>query len=121
MAGMNMAGRPVAYAGSLSRNVIRIFGLDVMTGGLVNPPDDSGYRVISAMNTRCNIYRKIVFHGQRLIGFTLVNDIEQGGVLMALMHNKMPLTVPDEALLDLAFNFKQVMTQGAWASPPKAA
>ena len=42
VAGMNMAGRPVAYPGSLGRNVIRIFDLDVMTAGLVNPPDERG-------------------------------------------------------------------------------
>ena len=35
-----MAGRPVAYNRSLSRNVIRIFDLDVMTAGVVDPAAD---------------------------------------------------------------------------------
>ena len=121
IAGINMAGRSVAYAGSLSRNVIRIFDLDVLTGGLVTPPHENGYEVMSAMHARRNTYRKIVFYDQRLVGFTMVNGIEQGGVLMALMHNQIPLTIPKEALLDPGFNFKQVMTHSAWAVSPKAA
>ena len=121
IAGINMAGRPVAYAGSLSRNVIRIFDLDVLTGGLVTPPHENGYEVMSAMHAGRNTYRKMVFCDQRLVGFTMVNDIEQGGVLMALMHHQIPLNIPKEALLDTRFNFKQVMTHGAWAASPKAA
>jgi NAD(P)H-nitrite reductase large subunit len=121
IAGINMAGRPVVYAGSLSRNVIRIFGLDVLSTGLVNPPDDAGYKVISAINARRNTYRKLVFYDQRLIGFTAVNEIEQGGVFIALVHNKIPLTITPETLLDPRFNFKQVMTPGSWAAMHRAA
>jgi len=42
LAGANMAGRPVSYRGSLGRNVMRIFGLDVMSGGIVTPPENNG-------------------------------------------------------------------------------
>ncbi|HWR93544.1 MAG TPA: FAD-dependent oxidoreductase, partial [Desulfobacterales bacterium] len=52
IAGMNMAGRPAAYPGSLSRNVIRIFGLDVMTAGLVAPAESEGLDVYSVTNAR---------------------------------------------------------------------
>ena len=48
LAGLNMAGRPVAYEGSLSRNVIRIFDMDVMTAGLLTLPEDDGYHAASA-------------------------------------------------------------------------
>ena len=47
IAGTNMAGRRMSYRGSLSRNVLRILNLDVMTMGQVNPPDTSEYDVIS--------------------------------------------------------------------------
>ena len=40
IAGMNMAGRRVSYKGSLGRNIIRIFGMDVLSAGLINPPDN---------------------------------------------------------------------------------
>jgi nitrite reductase (NADH) large subunit len=48
VAGLNMAGRSVAYPGSLSRNVMRVFGLDVLTVGNANPPDNSGFRIVQA-------------------------------------------------------------------------
>jgi NAD(P)H-nitrite reductase large subunit len=39
IAGANMAGRPVKYRGSLGRNVIRVFGMDVLSGGILAAPE----------------------------------------------------------------------------------
>jgi nitrite reductase (NADH) large subunit len=61
IAGTNMTGRQVSYKGSLSRNVLRVLNLDVMTMGLVNPPDTSEYEVICADQPRRKTYRKLVF------------------------------------------------------------
>ena len=109
IAGMNMTGRPVAYKGSLSRNVLRILDLDVMTVGLVNPPDNAGYDIYSEVNARNKTYRKLVFRDNTLVGALLLNDIEQGGVLMGLIQNEMPLTLARQHLLDASFNFRQLM------------
>ncbi len=109
IAGMNMAGRVVPYHGSLSRNVIRIFGQDIMAGGLVQPPSDPQYSVVSALNQRGTTYRKLVFNGDRLVGMVMVNSIEQGGVLLSLMHSQTPVTVDHEILLQPSFNFRQLM------------
>lgn len=109
IAGMNMAGRRVAYKGSLSRNVIRIFGIDVMTAGWVNPPEDEGFDVLCHTDARNSTYRKLVFRGDRLVGMTLVNDIEQGGVLISLIHGELPVKKPRETLLRKAFHFGQLL------------
>ncbi|GBC60906.1 NAD(P)/FAD-dependent oxidoreductase [Desulfonema ishimotonii] len=109
IAGMNMAGRPVAYRGSLSRNVIRIFGLDIMTGGIVNPPENTSCRVIRRISPAQNTYRKLVFHGETLAGMAMINNIDQGGVLLSLIQNKTPIRIPGEALLEPSFNARQVM------------
>ena len=109
IAGMNMAGRAVAYQGSLSRNVIRIFGLDVMAGGLVKPPSDPQYTIVSSMDRRCKTYRKLVFSGDRLVGMVMVNRVEQGGILLSLMHGQIPVKVPHEILMQPSFNFGQMM------------
>ncbi|NLI80144.1 MAG: NAD(P)/FAD-dependent oxidoreductase [Deltaproteobacteria bacterium] len=103
VAGMNMAGRDVSYKGSLSRNVIRIFDLDVLTGGLVNPPDDS-YLVLTRMDPRRRTYRKLVFRDGRLVGLVMVNEIEQGGVLLSLIHGGHTLPIEGEAVLEPSFN-----------------
>ncbi len=109
IAGMNMAGHPAAYPGSLSRNVIRIFGLDVMTAGLVTPPEADSIETLSVTDARARIYRKLVFRGDRLAGMVLVNSIEQGGVLTALIQSATPIRLPREALFKPGFNFRQLM------------
>jgi len=109
IAGMNMAGRRTAYKGSLSRNVIRIFGMDVMTAGLITPPEAEGFDILKVTDSRAKTYRKMVFRGDRLVGMVMVNAIEQGGVLMALIQSETPIKLPREALLKPSFNFKQLM------------
>ena len=109
IAGMNMAGRPAAYPGSLSRNVIRIFGLDVMTAGLVAPAESEGFDIHSVTDARTRTHRKLIFKEDRLVGMVLVNSIEQGGVLTALIHSATPVRAPREALLRPGFNFRQLL------------
>ncbi|MBI5588937.1 MAG: NAD(P)/FAD-dependent oxidoreductase [Deltaproteobacteria bacterium] len=108
IAGMNMAGRAVAYKGSLSRNVIRIFDLDIMAAGWVNAPDDPRYSVISEHNRRLNTYRRLVFEGDRLIGATLVNRIETGGILTAMIQNEIPVRVSKRKLLEPHLSLKSL-------------
>jgi NAD(P)H-nitrite reductase large subunit len=109
LAGMNMTGRKVSYAGSLSRNVMRIFDLDLMTLGLANPKPDTEYDVLDTHDFRDNIYRKLVFRDNILVGAVLVNSIEQGGLLLALIRNETPIGISKKKLLEPGFNFKQLM------------
>lgn len=109
IAGLNMAGRRVKYKGSLSRNVIRIFDLDVMTAGWVNPPEDEGFDVLQHTDPRNRTHRRLVFREGRLVGMSLVNDIEQGGVLMSLIHRELPVRKPRESLLGRSFNVGQLI------------
>jgi len=109
IAGLNMAGRPVAYQGSLGRNVIRVFDLDVMTLGLVNPPDDGQYITLTRQDRRRGIYRKLVLRDNVLVGAILINALEQGGVLLGLIRSRMPLAIPAKRLLEPSFNVRQLM------------
>jgi nitrite reductase (NADH) large subunit len=109
IAGMNMAGRRTAYRGSLSRNVIRIFGMDVMTAGLITPLAEEGFDILNVRDSKAKTYRKMVFRGDRLVGMVMVNEIEQGGVLMSLIQSETPVRLPRAALLKPGFNFKQLM------------
>jgi|SRR5271157_1147421 len=104
LAGANMAGRPVSYRGSLGRNVMRIFGLDVMSGGIVTPPENNGYTVLSRFDPIRRIYRKVTLQGDTLVGLVMVGGIEQGGVLLSLIQRCLPLTVEPESLLEPSFN-----------------
>jgi NAD(P)H-nitrite reductase large subunit len=113
IAGINMAGRRVDYRGSLSRNVIRIFDMDIMAGGVVNPPPDALYRTVVFRRPRQKIYRKLVFQGDTLVGMVMVNDIEQGGVLLSAIQSRTPLPIPRGALMDPGLNYGRLLWRPA--------
>jgi len=109
LAGMNMAGRPVKSQGSLGRNMIRIFELDIMTCGLINPPEKE-YEVFNHWDQRRSTYRKLVFRQDRLVGAVMVNDIEQSGLLVSLIQNQRPVDMFKEKLLSPGLNWKQLIS-----------
>lgn len=109
VAGFNMAGRPVAYPGSLSRNVMRVFDLDVLTVGDANPIDAEECEIVAAGGPADGIYRRLVIRENRLVGAVMIGFIEQGGVLRALIENRVPLRLPPGMLLKPGFNFGQLL------------
>ncbi len=109
IAGANMAGRKVLHSGSLGRNVMRIFDLDLLTLGLADPAPDSRCRILTSHDRRNKTYRKLVFREEKLVGAILLNHIEQGGILSALIRNETPITIPEKKLLEPTFNFRQLM------------
>lgn len=109
VAGQNMAGRRVRYPGSLSRNVMRVYGLDVMTVGYANPGKDEGVRQVSTGGENQGYYRSLIFREEILVGAVLINGIEQGGVLRALIENRTPVRVPEKILMSPNFNFSKLL------------
>ncbi len=111
-AGLNMAGRAVTYRGSLGRNVMRVFDMDVMTLGLVDPPDDGTCTALTWQDPRRRMYRKLVLRGNVPVGAVLINGVEQGGVLLSLIRNRTPLAIPPQRLLEPSFNVRRLMDWG---------
>ncbi len=109
LAGQNMAGRSVAGTGSLGRNVIRIFDLDIMTGGIVSPEQEKGYEILQCHDPRSHTYRKMVFQCDRLVGVVMVNRIEQGGVLLSMIQGRIPVAIDKEKMLSPGFNYAQLL------------
>jgi NAD(P)H-nitrite reductase large subunit len=109
-AGLNMAGRPVRYPGSLGRNVMRIFDLDVMALGLANAETDEAVRVLRAGGPSKGWLRSLVVRGDTLVGATLIGRIEQGGLLRALIEQGRPLGLPAEALLSPNFDIARLLS-----------
>lgn len=86
VAGMNLAGREVAFEGSFPENVTTVFGLPVASLGLtrVSRADPDLREVVHLKEDR-NLYRKLVFKGERLVGALLVGDIEDAGVVRSVI------------------------------------
>ncbi len=115
VAGMNMAGIPTDYRGSVSRNVIRIFDLDVMSGGTLDDRDmDDTCRTVVFEDRRRRIYRKLVLKDNILIGFVLVGKIDAGGILASQVQSRMPVMLSDSELASVDLNFATIYSHARY-------
>ena len=69
VAGANMAGRDVRYAGSLLMNIVEACGLDIASFGAW---EDADAEVAVASRPERFAYRKLLWRGDRLVGAILV-------------------------------------------------
>jgi nitrite reductase (NADH) large subunit len=102
-AGRNMAGAAESYEGGLPMNAIGFYGLSSISVGLVNPPEDGPYRVVTRLDEQCDIYRKLVFSGDKLVGAVLVGDVARAGIFFGLVRDGTPVTGLEERMLSTDF------------------
>jgi NAD(P)H-nitrite reductase large subunit len=82
LAAHSMLGQPAAYAGRLRANAVRLFGLPLVSAGLV--ADGAGEA--DTLAPSAGSYRKLVYRDGRLQGLILVGEIAEAGALVALIH-----------------------------------
>ncbi|HEY81827.1 MAG TPA: NAD(P)/FAD-dependent oxidoreductase [Dehalococcoidia bacterium] len=85
VAGFNMAGKETEYPGGTAMNSLKYFGMDIVSAGIVNPPDDS-YEVLSQRHD--STYRKIILKDGRVVGLVFVGNIEKSGIVLNLIRNQ---------------------------------
>ncbi len=79
IAGFNMAGKAVKYAGSVDVNAFKFFGNRAYTIGKLKGAQDVVYR-------HKEKYRRLVFDGDRMIGGIFVNDEVEPGIVLHLIR-----------------------------------
>lgn len=89
IAGNQMAGGELTADGAYSVNAIDFYGLRICTCGLINAKGEQ-YR--DKIKTAGNSYKRLVFEGNRLVGFVLINSSENAGIYTNLIANKTDLT-----------------------------
>jgi NAD(P)H-nitrite reductase large subunit len=87
VAGYNMAGKKADYPGGTAMSALKYFGIPIISVGITNPREDDAYEILVKHEPERNLYKKIVLKDNVIVGMTLVNDIEQAGVLFHLMKN----------------------------------
>jgi NAD(P)H-nitrite reductase large subunit len=87
VAGYNMAGKKADYPGGTAMSALKYFGIPIISIGIANPKEDDAYEILTKHDPERNLYKKIVLKDNVIVGITLVNDIEQAGVLFHLMKN----------------------------------
>ena len=107
--GANMAGKSVAYKGSLIINIVEVCHLDVASFGAW---EDGKAEAISGLKKDRNAYRKLLFTGDRMTGAIIIgrsNDIwttNDVGMLKGLVQTGTPLGRFKEYLRKNPFDVK---------------
>jgi NAD(P)H-nitrite reductase large subunit len=107
--GANMAGRDLAYRGSLVMNIVEVCHLDVASFGQW---EDPGAEIYTASRRERSQYRKLLFRGGRLTGAVIcgpaadiwtTNDV---GMLKGLVYSGTDLSAWKAHLRDNPFDIK---------------
>lgn len=96
-AGNQMAGGSLETGSTYSVNAIDFFGLRICTCGLINA---KGEQYSDKIKTEGNSYKRLVFEGNRLVGFVLINSSENAGIYTSLIANKVNLSVIQTDIMD---------------------
>jgi len=96
VAGLNMAGKKAEYEGGTAMNALKYFGVNILSAGMVNPPDDS-YEVISQRSD--GIYKKVIIKGGKITGLVFAGDIEKAGIIYNLMKDRVNVEAFKETLV----------------------
>jgi NAD(P)H-nitrite reductase large subunit len=87
VAGYNMAGKKAGYPGGTAMSALKYFGMPIISIGLANPKDPEEYESLVKYELERSVYRKIVLKDNVIVGVTLVNAIENAGIIFHLMKN----------------------------------
>ena len=96
VAGSNMAGHATAYDGSISMTSMPLFGVPIVSLGIVEPEKGDEVRV----RETAAIYQKLVLRNDRLIGAVMVGDTTSVGLINHWAQTQKPVKLVKDALLD---------------------
>ncbi len=89
IAGLNMAGQEAKYVGSFRMNSLDIYDLPVISMGLTRPDGDQ-FQQVERRTKRT--YRKLILRDGRIVGATLVGQVQKAGLFSTLLRKKVNVT-----------------------------
>ncbi|MBU0517473.1 FAD-dependent oxidoreductase [bacterium] len=104
VAGLNMAGKDARYDGSMRMNAADFFGISFISLGVVKPRED-GYDMHTYYNKNKQLYRKLIFKNEKLVGAVLIGNVDNAGVLANLMRKQVDVSSIKQSLIDGQFDF----------------
>ncbi|MCL6448798.1 MAG: FAD-dependent oxidoreductase [Armatimonadetes bacterium] len=102
IAGLNMAGRPTPYPGSLGMNTVTFGGVPVISLGVFDPEaeEEKGYEVKIRKNPDRHIYQKLVFKENRLKGAIFIGDLGYCGAVKDMIAEQLLTGIIKDAILE---------------------
>ncbi len=96
-AGSQMAGGSLELTGAYAVNAVDFYGLRICTCGLINA---AGEQYSDKTVQKDGKYKRLVFEGNRLVGYVLINDVENAGIYTSIIENKTDLTTLKDDVFD---------------------
>ncbi len=110
IAGLNMAGDSVNYAGSLGINSIDFFGLPVISLGIFKVKEgDASFEELKISDPKNNLYKKLILKNNVLVGVILVGDIKNSGVFLRLIRERIDVSTIKDRLFSGNFGYPEIM------------
>jgi NAD(P)H-nitrite reductase large subunit len=121
VAGLNMAGKKAEYQGGTAMNALKYFGVNIVSAGMVSPPDDSYEGIIKRGD---GIYKKVIIKDGLITGLIFVGDIEKAGIIYNLMKDRINVVAFKETLVAEDFGLASLpeeVWRGRLETPPSDA
>ena len=77
-------------------NAVKYFGINILSAGMVVPPDDS-YESIRERHD--DVYKRVILKDGFIVGMVFAGDIEKAGIVYNLMKDKVDVSSFREALV----------------------
>ena len=103
VAGYNMAGKKVEYAGGTVTSSLKYFDLPIIAVGNTNPEDSGDYELLVERQPEKTVYKKILLKDNRIVAFIFLGDIEKAGILFHLLKNHVDVSEIKDRLLSEDF------------------
>lgn len=97
VAGAQMAGADITVGGTYSVNAIDFFGLRICTCGLINA---QGEQYSDKITQHDDSYKRLVFEGDKLVGYVLINSSVNAGLYTNLISNQISLDTLQGNIMD---------------------
>lgn len=97
VAGAQMAGADITVGGTYSVNAIDFFGLRICTCGLINA---QGEQYSDKIIQHGDSYKRLVFEGDKLVGYVLINSSVNAGLYTNLISNQISFDTLQGDIMD---------------------
>jgi len=104
IAALNMASIPTAYQGSLARNILRVFGISVLSAGMARADSPEVHT-----NVGHDYFRKIILEDGILKGLIFVGDVKNEGLYASLMKRRIDVSAFSDSILRGTYSYPRFM------------
>lgn len=116
IAGANMSGGRLDsdYVGGISMNTFNFFGHRAFSIGMNDSEEGGTYRIEKTVLPSANMYQKMVFQGNVLVGISAINSSLDPGIIMNLIKGRVDLEEDCAEFVSNPFNMSRRLMWKLW-------